>query len=230
MAMRKPLLTFYCWTLFSLTTILLIVAGCRPGALEVEEKSILSGNEKIVVMGFRPALGERDMPKTVRDPLSGVVFSAEPVSPRVAEKMNQDLFDRLVSRGGHELITPGQALGAYSSIANREMDLALLPAKMLQEVGKAMDADLVLAGYIYRWRERKGTDYGVEQAASVAFDLHLVRTLDGAVVWKAKFDKTQRSLTENLLDLWAFIKGGGRWMTADKLAGLGLKQMLDKMD
>jgi hypothetical protein len=224
---KNPILSH--WILLAFSAILLALAGCRPGGLEVEEKPILSGNEKIAVMGFKAALGEQDQPRTVLDPLSGVVFFAGPVSPDVVEKMTKDLFDRLVSRGGHELITPGQAAGAYLSIADREMNLALLPAKMLQEVGKALDADLVLAGYVYRWRKRKGNDYGVEQAASVAFDLHLVRSLDGAVVWSAEFDKTQLSLAENLLDLWTFVKGGGRWMTAEKLAGLGMNQLLDKM-
>ncbi|MFZ0451783.1 MAG: hypothetical protein WAL98_21305 [Desulfatiglandaceae bacterium] len=217
------------WILLAFAAILLVGAGCHPGGLEVEKKPVLSGNEKIAVMGFSAALDEQEKPQTVLDPLSGVVFSAAPVSPGVVNKMTQDLFDRLVSRGGHELISPAEATGAYSSIANRKMDLALLPARMLQKVGRELNADLVLAGYVYRWSERKGSDYGAQQAASVAFDLHLVRSLDGVVIWSGKFDKTQHSLTENLLDLWTFIKGGGRWMTAEKLAGLGLKQLLDKM-
>ncbi len=227
--MRKISCLFCYWILLAFAAILLAMAGCRPGGLGVDEKPILSGNEKIVVMGFRSALGEQEEPRTILDPLSGVVFSAEPVSGGVVEKMNKDLFDLLASRGGHELITPGQAAGAYLSVADRKMDLTLLPAKMLQEVGKALNADLVLVGYVYRWRKRKGNDYGVDQAASVAFDLHLVRSLDGAVVWSETFDKTQISLAENLLDLWTFIKSGGRWMTAEKLASLGLKQLLDKM-
>jgi len=227
--MRKKSFTLHHWTLLAFATLLFAAAGCRPGGLGVEEKPILSGNEKIVVMGFRSALGEQEEPRTILDPLSGVVFSAKPVSGGVVEKMNKDLFDLLASRGGHELISPAQAAGAYLSIADRKMDLALLPAKMLQEVGRALNADLVLVGYIYRWRKRKGTDYGVDQAASVAFDLHLVRSLDGAVVWSETFDKTQISLAENLFDLWTFIKSGGRWMTAEKLASLGLKQLLDKM-
>jgi hypothetical protein len=224
---KKP---FSChWILLAFAAVLFAGAGCSSGSLQVGDNPILSGNEKIAVMGFSAALGEGETPQTVLDPLSGVVFSAGPVSLGVVDKMTEELYDRLVSRGGHELIAPADAVGAYSAIADRKMDLALLPAKMLQEVGRTLGADLILVGYIYRWRERKGTDYAADQAASVAFDLHLVRSLDGAVVWNGEFDKTQLSLSENVLDFWTFIKSGGRWMTAEKLASLGLKKLLDNM-
>lgn len=214
-----------------LVVVVLLVAptACRQGPSPVPEKPLLSGRQKMAVLGFMAALDEQDAPQTVLDPLSGEVFSAEPVPSRVVHEMTGMLFDRLASREGHELIPPSQAMGAYSSLAYGNADLDLSTAKLIQKVGKALGANLVLVGYIYRWRERQGTDYAVNRAASVAFDLDLVRSSDGSVVWNAKFDKTQRSLLENILDLKTFLSGGGRWMTAKKLASVGLDRLLDQL-
>ena len=85
-----------------------------------------------------------------------------------------------------------------------------------------------MAGYIYRWKDREGSDYSAGQPASVAFDLYLLRSRDGVVLWKGRFDKTQRSLSENLFDIRTFIEGKGKWMTAADLAELGLTEMLDR--
>ncbi|MEJ2025227.1 MAG: hypothetical protein P8Y00_09485 [Deltaproteobacteria bacterium] len=69
----------------------------------------------------------------------------------------------------------------------------------------------------------------MNRAASVAFSLHLLRVADARIVWNGNFDKTQRSLSENLLDLKTFLGGGGRWMSARELGFLGLKQLLANM-
>jgi len=143
--------------------------------------------------------------------------------------MTDRLFYRLVADERIELVAPGQAEGVYSSIVVSDANVGMGAVGILQEVGKTFGADAVLAGYVYRWREREGTDYAVDRPASVAFDLHLVRPMDGAVLWRSKFDKTQRSLSENVLDFETFVQGGGRWMTVEKLALLGLQKLLEEM-
>ena len=47
-------------------------------------------------------------------------------------------------------------------------------------------------------------------------------------MWKGKYDETQKSLSENLLDASKFFKGGGKWVTAENLAEMGLTEMLGK--
>jgi hypothetical protein len=100
---------------------------------------------------------------------------------------------------------------------------------MFQQIGQRFSADAVLVGYLYRWRERVGTELAVSRPASVAFDLSLIRPEDGAILWRAKFDKTQQSLSENLLGWGTFVKGQGRWMTAEKLAEIGLEDLLGRI-
>lgn len=217
------------WTLIVIVILFIGVEGCHQGMTPITEKPLLHGGEKMAVLGFMAALDEQDKPQAVLDPLSGEVFSAEPVPSSVVREMTGMLFERLTSRERRELIPPSQTMGAYSSIAYRNADLALPTGSLLQKVGKALGANLVLVGYIYRWRERQGTDYAVNRPASVAFDLDLVRSSDGTVVWNAKFEKTQKSLMENMLDLRTFLSAGGRWMTAKKLASVGLARMLNEM-
>jgi hypothetical protein len=61
----------------------------------------------------------------------------------------------------------------------------------------------------------------------VAFDLYLMSAGDGVIWWKARFDKSQISLSENLFDFKTFFKAKGRWMTADELAEIGLADFVE---
>lgn len=184
---------------------------------------------KVVVDGFHTAMPKGMQPDIIRDPLSGTAFMAEPVPQNVANRMTDILFNRVATEKGYELVSPDQAKGVFSNIINSDKNEAMSPIEVLQEIGKTFKADAVLTGYIFRWREREGTDYGVNRPASVAFDLHLISSAEGTMLWKAKFDKTQRSLSENVFDLSTFIKSKGRWMTVEKLAMLGLQKMLAEM-
>jgi len=209
---------------------LLLDGGCYIQKSPLFSKESLTPLiDKVVVVGFRVAIPQGKEADVVQSPLSGGILMAEPVPHYVVQKMTGILFDQLVADKRYELISPGQAKGVFSTILDSDQNLGMTPLRILQEVGKTFEADAVLAGYIYRWREREGTDYAVGHPASVAFDLQLVRPTDGAILWKVKFDKTQRSLSENVFDLATFIEGGGRWMTVEKLAMHGLQKALGEM-
>ena len=63
----------------------------------------------------------------------------------------------------------------------------------------------------------------------MSFDLHLIRSHNGAIMWRSMYDKTQRSLSENLLDMGTFKESGGKWLTVDKLGEIGLRKILAEM-
>jgi len=163
----------------------------------------------------------------VQSPISGAIFFAGPVSEEAVHKMTAILFECIVKAGRYDLISPGQARGVYSTL--KLSDVVQGEIEIIQKIGKAFSADAVLSGYIYRWQEREGTDFAANRPASVAFDLYLVRPSDGSILWKGRFDKTQQSLSENVLDMKTFIKGRGRWMRAEKLAQLGLEGLLEEL-
>jgi len=185
--------------------------------------------KKVVVVGFLSALTPTDEPGQFRNPLSWSIVPAEYVPPEITRKMSDILFDKVVAEKDFELVSRNQAIGVYSSIVSSDQNVGMPALQVIQEVGKHFNADAVLVGYIYRWKERVGGDYGSESPASVSFDLHLIRPLDGAVLWKSRFEKTQKSLSENILDVGTFLKGGGKWMKVEELAMIGLKKMLEEM-
>lgn len=204
--------------------------GCshRKTPVPDQTRGLLEIN-KVVVLGFRAFMSEGEEADVARDPLSGTIFMAESVPAGVAHHMTDILFTRLAADKRFELISPGQAKGVFSSIANADVNVDIGALEMVQKVGKPFDADAVLGGYIFRWREREGTDFAASRPASAAFNLYLVRPADGKILWAAKFDKTQQPLSENLLDAKTFFRGKGRWMTVEKLAMFGFDEMLKKM-
>ncbi len=184
---------------------------------------------KVVGMGFLSALAPNDESGIFSNPLSGTIVAAEPVPEKTVLKMSDVLLEKVGAAKKYALVPRRQAMGIYSGIiaSDENVDTSFMHA--LQVIGRTFEADAVLVGYIYRWKERQGSDYAAESAASVCFDLQMVRPMDGEILWKDKYDKTQQSLSENLLDIGTFMKGGGKWMTAEQLALVGLEQMVDKM-
>ena len=93
------------------------------------------------------------------------------------------------------------------------------------KVGHELQAEAVLAGKVYRFIDREGTGYSVNSAASVAFEMVLIRVSNGQIVWSGNFDETQQSLFENLFQIKTFVRRGARWITAEELAVEGLDKL-----
>lgn len=141
------------------------------------------------------------------------------------ERMVEDLFVAGIRGPGKRTVLASPEVAStyrmlYPRRAGKDM------GGFLQELGRALQVDAVAVGYVYRFRERRGTPYGVEQPASVAFEICLYRVRDGAAVWRGECDRTQRSLLENVLQWNAFSREGGVWITARDLAALGIEEML----
>jgi len=98
--------------------------------------------------------------------------------------------------------------------------------EFLTAVGRDHGADIILAGYLYRFKDRIGSDYAVEAPASVAFSLVLIDVNTKHLLWARHFNKTQKALSENLFELSDFIKRKGRWVTARQMALAGLEEMV----
>ncbi len=103
------------------------------------------------------------------------------------------------------------------------------PPSVSIQLGKELNADFVMVGILFRFEERIGSSLGVEKPASVAFDLHLFRLRDGARVWDATFDETQKPLSDNLFQIGSFFRSGAKWLTAEELAAVGINEVLKKL-
>ena len=185
-------------------------------------------DEKLVFFGFQPVLDPGEGVLTVQSPLSGAVFEAEPVEGKIAQDLTEDLYKRLIQKKDRHVISPDQARGIFSVIIERAP--ASTDRQIMPQIGRAFSAKAVLAGYVYRWRERRGSGLAVDSPASVAFDLCLIDSDTTKLLWKGRFDKTQRSLSENIFEFRIFLEGKGKWMTAKELANIGLRQLMDKFE
>lgn len=214
--------------LFLLCFIFIIVSGCHRASgvsttLKDDGKVVLT---RLAVVPFQRVSQEDAAFKTVRCPVCGLVFAAEQF-PQSSEKIVEDaFFERLKERKHLTLIPSDRVGGVYERIADGFLKAE--PLKILKQVGTELGADGVVIGYVYRYRERKGYPYSAEKPASVAFEIHLMRVSDGAIVWRGIFDKTQTSLMEDVLQISSFVKEGGKWVTVKELTEEGMEEVLKK--
>lgn len=161
----------------------------------------------------------------VRCPLCGTIFSAAKSAGSPEALLEQRFLKYLKENNPKLRIIAGERVAG----THRRVSIAFLNdplRQVLRDIGAELGAEGIVVGHLYRFRERRGESFTVERPASVAFEIHLVRVEDGALVWRGAFDRTQGSLMENLLDLPSFFREGGRWVTAEELAAGGLRELL----
>lgn len=220
MALRYVMV--FCWC---------VVFVCMVGCSSVQPPSKAgqagetTGIRTIAVIPFQNIIPEDPSVNYVRCPVSGTYFSSSAAYPGVPEEVVENAFvKKLTMLQDITVVTSDRVKGAYMRACTDSFKAR--PVEVMRKVGKEIGVDGVLAGYIYRYRERRGYQYAVEQPASVAFGFYLIRVDDGKLVWKGVYDKTQSSLMENILDVKTFIKGHGTWLTADQLAEAGIDRIL----
>ena len=155
-------------------------------------------------------------------------YTSSYVTPEAAQKVTDILYSLILKDQRFKPVTQGECMGLLNAILQRKVNPSEL--KILRTFGKQLDADAILYGKLYRFRERVGSEYSAKSPASVAFSLILVRVSDGRVLWRHSFDETQQALTENLFN-WKFYKSEGmRWVTAEELAAYGLKRAIEELE
>lgn len=95
------------------------------------------------------------------------------------------------------------------------------PLAAAQVMADKFGATSVVLGEVYRWRERRGQNYGAESPASVGYELRLHDATSGRRLWSSRFDHTQRTLTADPLTARKYPGGGTRFLTAAELARWG---------
>ncbi len=212
----------------SLSLIVFLLSACHAGNGTVT--TTLPGSEtglrRLAVFPFvRVAPEDAHAGGAVRCPICGVFIKAEE-SPAASETAVQTLLvNRLERAKKFEILPPDRIEGMLRRVTAADA-LRTPTAQLLRKAGKELEADGVVVGYIYRFREREGVAYSVKRPASVAYEIHLVRVSDGAHLWRGVFDKTQTSLMENLLQISWFFRERGRWVTATAFADEGMEELL----
>ena len=158
----------------------------------------------------------------------GPFAQSSPAEPRTLEKGAPDnlarlLYSTMASMSNWQIVSESEVREIGQSVR------APSEAARLKQIGERVYADAVITGTVQRFRERVGDEWGVKSPASVAFVLDLVDVRRGDVVWSARFDETQKSLSENILAIGEIGHRGVRWLTAEQLAHEGIKKAVAQL-
>jgi hypothetical protein len=160
---------------------------------------------------------------------SPAVYTSTPSSERKpSEEELSELLDRLV-------YSTMASMPNWQIVSEREVrDVAqsVPPGgdnTRLRKIGEMVYADAVIVGRMQRYRERVGDEWGAKSPASVAFVLDLIDVRRGDVIWTARFDETQKALSENIFALWDISQRGIRWLSAEQLTQEGVKKAVGEL-
>jgi hypothetical protein len=180
---------------------------------------------RLAVLPFQVVEPNDHASTTAQCPVCRSINPAGAVAPG-AENVLQELFTaKLKGLKNTEFIPEEKAAAVYHRIVADSLKRPLL--KTMMETGSELKADYVVEGFVYLYKERIGYDYSVEHPASVAFEIHIVSVKDGATVWRGIYDKTQKSLMEDIFQLFSFFRGGAKWLTARELTKLGIDEVFE---
>ncbi len=182
--------------------------------------------ERIGVMPFLKGRHGSDIDETVDCPLSQLYCNHERLSEDSHRILTGYVYEALQNRHGERVISFEKTFEVYGKISKDEATDTL--RTLAVKLGESLEANLMVAGTVWRYEERIGGSMGAFSPASVAFAIYLFDVASGRILWAGSFNETQRSLFENVLDTWAFFKKGAKWLSADELARYGVREVFKK--
>jgi hypothetical protein len=213
--------------IWGLSIILATIYGCQS-KVDVSQPTPQPLKLKtILVLPFEDMSVGHGENLNARCPVCERVFITGEVEDAGDSFLTNQLIVWLQKNSNYEIAVLPISLDSQALLYSSNETAGLVNRK-IADLGRRHNADAVLIGFLYRFKERVGKGYSIESPASVAFGMHLIRVSDQRTVWSANYEETQRSLGENVLLLGQFLKRGGRWVTAEEMARAGLEKILKK--
>ncbi len=178
--------------------------------------------QKIAVLDFCDTCAGTILNQPHVCPLTGIHFISGSVLAGSGETI-ADYFRRQLAQKGFTVANDDEVLHATEKYGKK------VSVKSAVQIGKVLEADAVLIGSVMRYEERVGGKFSVDKPASIGFSVAIVSVKNGAILWKAKFEKTQKDLLSNLLDARTFFKGGLVWQKADQLSTIGVENIVEAL-
>lgn len=185
---------------------------------------------KIALMPF--LIGQLESPnapiaKPLSQPLTQLVVENRELPEETDRVMTRIVNAELKLRIEERLIQPDRVADAYRTLLT---DPALdTPRKRAVRLGEAVDAEIVMVGTVWQYREKGALVDMPDSAASVGFALYLIDVETGVRFWRGAFDETQQALTDDVVDGFKQLGMGLRWLSAEELARYGVKSVLKKL-
>ena len=177
-------------------------------------------------VGSRQPSVEESMDKTLNCPVGELCEGAPGIEPGAGRALTRMVYEGLRARFGDQVVSLDQSRTAFvETVVDESVDTA---RSLAQRLGRRMNADYVVIGTLWRYRDRGAVPGMPDSPASVAFALYLVEVDNGRRLWRGVYDETQRQVTENMLQAGKYLKMGMRWLSAQELARYGVKQVLER--
>jgi hypothetical protein len=164
---------------------------------------------------------------TVLCPLCKSVYQYGEVVPGSPYVLTRFLYAKIGALGEFKILPLEKIEEVLTPSTKKQFEEKPIPSAV--QLGKELNVDFILVGYLFRFEERIGSRIGATKPASVGFDVHLLRVRDGKRVWDGKFDETQRPLSENLFKIGSFFRRKASWLTAEELSSVGMDEMLKRL-
>ena len=191
---------------------LTLLSGCSFGSGNLQSKHSLDlESRRIRRIAVLP-------PET-----SGAAEQAQSQQNNPSEILAKQLYSAMASLPNWQIVAETEVKQV------EQMKPSTKDAARLRQIGEMVFADAVMVGRVQRFRERVGDDWGVKSPASVAFVLDLIDVRRGDVIWSARFDETQKPLSENIFGLGDISQRGVRWLSAEQLMMDGVKKAVGQL-
>jgi hypothetical protein len=200
--------------------VLLAVAGCGKST---RTAAVPRPEGKLAVAGFTNPTFNWEL-------LAGYLDEEGKAAPGgTVETLDMILADTLQQHQVFDYITPDAVRQCEDVVVFEDSGRPRVSAwKYWLGVGKCIQADFLLVPQLTTWRERVGSDAGVETPASVAIDFYLIDVKNERMI-RSRYEETQQSLLENLYNAKKFAARGGKWVTATRLARDGMDEKLTEL-
>jgi len=225
---RQPII-IPCSAIFLITSIAVCIIGLlgcssskKPGAAPTPR---LSAEHRLLILPFKDMTVLYGPNGLIKCPVCDSYFTAGPVSKNATDFLTAQLIMNLETVTSYRIEIQNRL---FSGLApdGRGGEKVLPEIDNLVLEGRALKMNYLMTGYVYRFRERVGRGFSVQEPASVAFSVHLIDTLNQRVMWSGTYEETQQPLSENLFNLGTFVNRGGGWVKAEELAGAAMKRLL----
>jgi hypothetical protein len=149
------------------------------------------------------------------------------VSPAEASALVSRFLSEALAARGVDVIPASDLETAFAGRGT--VTPRLDPRAAAELAAREFGATAVLLGEVSRYRERGGEAYGTTQSASVSFEVSLFAAPGAQRLRSARFDETQRPLSDNVLNAPRYPGGGTRWLSAAELARWGAGAAADAL-
>jgi len=215
------------WVTAILAAALIILVSCKSGKVVPDSDALFTGNEKLLILPFRDLTKVYGENGPIKCPICSSILMAGEVSDESRVILSNSLASFFKNNTDFDIILSD----IYPELMRKpgdENSKFLSEKRLIVRAGNSVNANAVVAGYIFRYRERVGNKYSVETPASVSFGVHIIGVNTGRVIWSSHFDETQHSLSDNLFELGSFVKRKGSWITAEEMSTAGMNDLLKR--